>query len=227
MPDLMSLLNDLHPAVQILSALGALGVAWRLVRTVLRWRPPLKDGESPDSLKRKERDSADQWGKFPGVPSIQTKQSAKHWLMEGQFSGDEIKLSKKQLREMEKSVSDNWERYTKRLLPSMGLTDAQRGNIIGVAKHGALKGELVTVQMSGVVDVPLAERQKVVLERHRQDSFGYSSARCCLDCTEIVPGSMARCRACHEKWAPEEEDKAARRAADRAVYDAVVKRYKR
>ena len=52
-----------NPAIQVLSMIGAVGVVWRLLRFPLKalgraWKP-LRDGESPDSVKRERAGGAD------------------------------------------------------------------------------------------------------------------------------------------------------------------------
>ena len=80
MQNVIEFLEGLNPSVQILSALGAAGVAWRLVRGVFKWFPALPDGVSKDEVKRRE--------KILGIPFPKPTKASRKRLMEGQWGGE-------------------------------------------------------------------------------------------------------------------------------------------
>jgi len=84
MNSLAELLNGLNPWTQILGALGAAGVAWRLVRAVLKWRPPLPDGVSPDQVKRDEKALGLPWKDKPAKVSKKTLKAIEKSMREKQ-----------------------------------------------------------------------------------------------------------------------------------------------
>ncbi len=201
-----------NPYIQVLSALGALGVAWRLLRCPFRylgkaWKPR-PDGESPDSRKRKDRDERLDFlaGRFKtAIAKVAAPKD-----------GDVVKVPG--LFMARNRFYPSWEAMRADMKPVPAPAppaEPETGDIFGVALHGAAKGEVVELEMGKAVvpgwqrDAPPAEPPKTREELAAEwDAWDAPEPRpepetvtqSCMDCgCDYLYRGIPRCWVCEER----------------------------